>query len=468
MSSSAAVDEASRDGEDPALQGAGGGLLQVWAGQATDGACEVVGHHAQGEPGGVGHELSRGQVRQTGALELGDPRGLEGRATVLAKPPRYGGQGEAQQWRDVPDSVTSTGATARDARRLRFLHNWSPSPAEVRIPAAVADVLGKASFAPGYVVPLGPWDVRVLIETTLKRVSTTRDAAPGSASRTSTSRPHRYSVFSPGPWSVRDDPRIRPSASPSRRRRRAPCRSSRPTGGWRGRRSRGPPRRGRRAVPSAGGPRAAASAVGIVRRVEEPVDPRRVRRPRGHGVDPDAFADVVGRHRQRQRVDRALGGGVEDAVADADQRRPLKTRSRSMRRWSCAAAEVARGGDSGHRHDVDVEHVMPLVAVIGGDVARCADTGVVDSTSRRPKRGPDVVIARATVGVLSDVAQTCMRTVGDGSRAVKHDDGRSSLRQLSRYGCADAAGAAGHGCDQSCEVLHDDQPPSYACMRGSM
>jgi len=71
MSPSPAVHEASGDGEGPPLQGAHGGLVQIRTSQATDGVGEVVGHHSQGEPGGVGHELARGQVCEGGVLEFG-------------------------------------------------------------------------------------------------------------------------------------------------------------------------------------------------------------------------------------------------------------------------------------------------------------------------------------------------------------------------------------------------------------
>jgi beta-galactosidase len=67
-------------------------------------------------------------------------------------------------WANVPETVTSTGATSASGRRLRFLHNWSWTEAEVRVPAAVADVLGSDRYAAGDTVPLAAWDVRVLVE----------------------------------------------------------------------------------------------------------------------------------------------------------------------------------------------------------------------------------------------------------------------------------------------------------------
>jgi beta-galactosidase len=67
-------------------------------------------------------------------------------------------------WRDVPASVKSTGATATDGRRVRFVHNWSWEEARVRLPVAVRDVLAGEQLAAGDELLLGPWDVRVLEE----------------------------------------------------------------------------------------------------------------------------------------------------------------------------------------------------------------------------------------------------------------------------------------------------------------
>jgi beta-galactosidase len=59
-------------------------------------------------------------------------------------------------------SVTSTTATARDGRRVRFLHNWSWDPVSVPVPAPLRDALSDAVYDDA--VPLGPWDVKVLEE----------------------------------------------------------------------------------------------------------------------------------------------------------------------------------------------------------------------------------------------------------------------------------------------------------------
>jgi beta-galactosidase len=69
-----------------------------------------------------------------------------------------------RRWRDLPETVTATGATAPDGRRIRFLHNWSWDPTEVLLPVAVADVLTPERYAAGDSLHLGPWDVQVLVE----------------------------------------------------------------------------------------------------------------------------------------------------------------------------------------------------------------------------------------------------------------------------------------------------------------
>ncbi|GHH36540.1 beta-galactosidase [Streptomyces umbrinus] len=64
----------------------------------------------------------------------------------------------------VHPSVTSTRATARDGRRVRFLHNWSWEPVEIALPTPVRDALTGTSYAPDEAIPLGAWDVKVLQE----------------------------------------------------------------------------------------------------------------------------------------------------------------------------------------------------------------------------------------------------------------------------------------------------------------
>jgi beta-galactosidase len=68
-------------------------------------------------------------------------------------------------WRNKPVTVTTTGATARDGRRLRFVHNWSWETATVTLPVDVHDLLAAGDHHAGDELTLGAWDVRVFVET---------------------------------------------------------------------------------------------------------------------------------------------------------------------------------------------------------------------------------------------------------------------------------------------------------------
>jgi beta-galactosidase len=74
------------------------------------------------------------------------------------------GASQVPHWCEVPETVTSTGARAADGRRLRFLHNWSFTPVDVRLPVAVTDATGPDMYQQGDSLSLGAWDVRVLVE----------------------------------------------------------------------------------------------------------------------------------------------------------------------------------------------------------------------------------------------------------------------------------------------------------------
>ncbi|MEU4226303.1 beta-galactosidase [Nonomuraea sp. NPDC026600] len=71
---------------------------------------------------------------------------------------------EPSGWRFGAASVTATGATSRDGRKVRFVHNWSWEPVAVRLPVAVRDVLDGSDHDAGAELALGPWDVRILVE----------------------------------------------------------------------------------------------------------------------------------------------------------------------------------------------------------------------------------------------------------------------------------------------------------------
>jgi beta-galactosidase len=63
-----------------------------------------------------------------------------------------------------PASVTITSATARDGRRIHFVHNWSWEPATIRIPTPVRDLLSASEHEIDESVSLSAWDVRIFAE----------------------------------------------------------------------------------------------------------------------------------------------------------------------------------------------------------------------------------------------------------------------------------------------------------------
>jgi beta-galactosidase len=67
-------------------------------------------------------------------------------------------------WSPRPPSVTVSGATSRDGRRVRFVHNWSWQPATIRLPVAVRDVLSDRDHKAGHELSLGAWDVKLFVE----------------------------------------------------------------------------------------------------------------------------------------------------------------------------------------------------------------------------------------------------------------------------------------------------------------
>ncbi|RSM47521.1 beta-galactosidase [Actinoplanes sp. ATCC 53533] len=77
---------------------------------------------------------------------------------------RWAAAGRATGWPALPASVTCTGATASDGRRLRFLHNWSWQPALVTAPADCRDALTGKHLPAGRDIELAAWDVRILAE----------------------------------------------------------------------------------------------------------------------------------------------------------------------------------------------------------------------------------------------------------------------------------------------------------------
>lgn len=100
----------------------------------------------------------------------------EGRVTVVGTVPDQELGAALARWLvpspvagwETPASVTVASATTPDGRRLHVVHNWSWEPATASAPGPLRDLLADPADMPvaaGSPIHLGPWDVRVLLET---------------------------------------------------------------------------------------------------------------------------------------------------------------------------------------------------------------------------------------------------------------------------------------------------------------
>jgi beta-galactosidase len=70
----------------------------------------------------------------------------------------------ADVWRPEHPSLTATSGVTAAGRTVRFVHNWSWDEVDCKLPAAFTDALDGTEYAAGHTLPLGSWDVKVLIE----------------------------------------------------------------------------------------------------------------------------------------------------------------------------------------------------------------------------------------------------------------------------------------------------------------
>ncbi|MGW7595434.1 beta-galactosidase, partial [Streptomyces rubiginosohelvolus] len=109
-----------------------GAAATRWAdGVRTDGAQVLASYdhpHFGRWPAVTTHAHGAGRVTYVGTVP--DP-------VLAASLFRWAVPERAGDWRFTQESVTCTGATAADGRRVRFVHNWSWDEAAVRLPAAV-------------------------------------------------------------------------------------------------------------------------------------------------------------------------------------------------------------------------------------------------------------------------------------------------------------------------------------------
>lgn len=68
-------------------------------------------------------------------------------------------------WLGLPLPVTCTSARNGLGQRLRFIHNWSFQDVDLQVPAQATDVLEGSELAAADRLTLGPWDVKILLET---------------------------------------------------------------------------------------------------------------------------------------------------------------------------------------------------------------------------------------------------------------------------------------------------------------
>jgi beta-galactosidase len=71
-------------------------------------------------------------------------------------------------WDERPETVTVTSARNPEGGRVWFVSNWSWEPTSVALPVAAQDVLSRTELRRGEDLPLGAWDVRVLLERALE------------------------------------------------------------------------------------------------------------------------------------------------------------------------------------------------------------------------------------------------------------------------------------------------------------
>jgi beta-galactosidase len=141
------------------LPGADGATATRWIdGLIADGATILATYqhpHFGRWPAVTTNTVGRGRITYVGTVP-----DLRLASAIL----RWADAGRVRAWSGLPGSVTCTGATTGDGRRVRFLHNWSFAAARVTAPVDCRDVLTTKAVPGGSEIELGSWDVRVLVE----------------------------------------------------------------------------------------------------------------------------------------------------------------------------------------------------------------------------------------------------------------------------------------------------------------
>ena len=89
---------------------------------------------------------------------------------------------------------------------------------------------------------------------------------------------------------------------------------------------------------------------------QQPADPWGVGRAGRYGIDANAVADIVGGHRQRQRMHSTLGGGVRSSLREPS---PTRDRPGVDDRSVGGALQMGERGtcDADHAEHIHIEHV---------------------------------------------------------------------------------------------------------------
>lgn len=149
-----------RPGDAAALDVTGGAATE-WADALVPDGASTLAWYEHPQFGGwaaiTTHAHGAGRVTYVGTLpNAALARSLAGWIARISLP--------ADPWLARPETVTVTGARARDGRRLRFVSNWSWRRLAMPLPAPVSDLLSGGVLEAGEELELGPWDVRVLAE----------------------------------------------------------------------------------------------------------------------------------------------------------------------------------------------------------------------------------------------------------------------------------------------------------------
>src|SRR2546421_6916577 len=183
--------------------------------------------------------------------------------------------------------------------------------------------------------------------------------------------------------------------------------------------------------------------VGVGGRLEQPAYPRRVRGTRVHAGDPDALGQMIGRHRQRQRLYRTLAGAVQGTVGQAGVRRD-GARVDDRRVGGAPQVRQRRPGGAHHADHVHVEHPVPLLVGVALDGALRTDAGVVHhdvDAAHGLRRGGH---RRPYARIVAHVGLEAQQRRGDPVDVeVEGRHLRAALGQQCRGGQTDARAATG-------------------------